>query len=104
MRLRSDGRCWVNPSLWYPPQVRRTDRDVERKKRRREFWFDACRLFLDLQEARMSIDGERAVLSNRALRTILPALYRAVGGEKAGMEPPPPRWFRYQIRSMQQDG
>ncbi|MDM9627849.1 hypothetical protein QTL95_18315 [Rhizobium sp. S152] len=95
LRLRSDERSSLNPRVWLPSE--RPPRDLARERRRRELWFDACDLFLEMHAAGQLIDGECTSLSNRSLKKTLPALMRAVGGDKEGMEPPSPRWFRREV-------
>ena len=96
-RLLSDERSLTCPWIWTPQKPARSPRDIAKDKRRRELWYDACELFIDMRSAGMSIDGEFPSLSNRSLQRIIPALNRAVGGEREGIQPPSARWFRSKV-------
>jgi len=96
-RLLSDPRSPSNPWIWGLQGPIRPPRDLAKDKRRRELWYDACELFLDIRSSGQSIDGEIPTLSQRSLKRVLPALNRAVGGEREGIEPPSIRWFLRQV-------
>lgn len=103
MRVSFDERSVGCRHLGLPRRSQRPRRNPEMERRKRAFWSDACDLFVEMRAAGMSIDGRSPRLDSKSLEAILPALNRAVGGQRAGFEPPPARWFRRKVGRMELD-